>query len=162
MIKIKEAFSNLSTEQYTQLLDAPVWLALLAAYASDGRLTDAERDDAIRLAHVRQFTAPKSIRELYQKISARFPRRLKQLHDRLPDAANDKLIYIRAQVKAAHALLHLLDADVAESLEENFVSFYDHVFNSDKSFFHYFALPVFASHVEKHHNKHRRLSEVAA
>jgi len=149
MIKIKQAFSALTEAEFKKLLDAPVWMALLAAYTTDGRITQSEREAAARLARVRTYTAPKSIREIYAKISDNFPRRFKQLDERLPDGSDDKLLYIGAQVKAAHDLLHKLDHDTAESLEENFASFYTHVFNSDKGFFHYFALPVISSHVEK-------------
>jgi len=149
MIKIKEAFDNLTSEEFKQLLDAPVWMALLAAYTTDGRITQTEREGAIRLARVRTYTAPKSIRELYLKINENFAKRFKQLDDRLPSGKENKLTYIRAQVKTAHKVLHKLDSDIAETLEENFASFYTHVFNSDKGFFHYFALPIISSHVEK-------------
>lgn len=149
MIKIKEAFDNLTPEEFKQLLDAPVWMALLAAYTTDGRITQTEREGAIRLARVRTYTAPKSIREIYLKINENFAKRFKQLDERLPSGTENKLTYIRAQVKAAHKVLHKLDTDIAETLEENFASFYTHVFNSDKGFFHYFALPIISSHVEK-------------
>lgn len=157
MIRIADAFKELTTEEYKQLLDAPVWMALYAAYSADGKITPAERADAIKLAHVRRFTAPKSIRELYVKIGRRFGPRLKTLDERLPEDRKDKLIYIRAQVKAAHRLLRKLDPDVAETLEDNLASFYKHVFNADKSFFHYFALPVVAKNFERYSGRKKSL-----
>jgi len=75
----------------------------------------------------------------------------------LPAHREDKLIYIRAQVKAAHRLLKKLDPDVAETLEENLASFYKHVFNADKSFFHYFALPVVAKNFEQYSGRRKKL-----
>ncbi len=160
MIKMREAFENLSADELRQLMDAPAWMALMAAYSTDGRLTDSERDGAIRLAHVRSFTAPKSIRSLYIKISKDFPQRLLKLNSRLPEKKQDKLTYIRAQVKSSHKLLTKLDSDVAETLEENLNSFYKHVFNSDKGFFHYFALPVFSNRLEKHVSGYRKPQRV--
>lgn len=156
MMKMKEAFENLSAEEYRQLLDAPVWMALMAAYNNDGRITESEREGAIRLAHVRSYTAPKSIRKLYIEISKDFPQRLRQLNSRLPENQKDKLAYIRAQVKSSHKLLAKLDSDVAETLEENLNSFYKHVFNCDKGFFHYFALPVFSNRLEKNVTGYRK------
>lgn len=149
MIKIKDAFESLTEQEFNNLLDAPVWTALLAAYSTDGRVTDSEREDAFKLAGLRTYTAPKSIRPLYVKVSERFPRRFKVLDERLPDRTEDKIIYIRAQVKAAHRLLRKLDEDVAALLEESFASFYRHVFNADKSFFHIFAVPVISGYLEK-------------
>lgn len=160
MIRIADAFKDLTAEEYKQLLDAPVWMALYAAYSADGKITQAERADAIKLAHVRRFTAPKSIRELYVKIGRRFEPRLQALDDRLPNGRKNKLIYIRAQVKAAHRLLKKLDSDVAETLEDNLASFYKHVFNADKSFFHYFALPVVAKNFEQYSGRKKTLETV--
>lgn len=105
MIKIKDAFEPLTEEEFNMLLDAPVWTALLAAYTTDGQVTDSEREGAFKLAKLRTFTAPKSIRELYVKISERFPRRFKVLDERLPEKPEDKVIYIRGRVREAHKLL---------------------------------------------------------
>ncbi len=149
MIKFQRAFEKLSADEYRKLLDAPVWLALLAAFSNDGRISPAEERGAIRLTHLRSFSAPKSIRPLYEAINERFPKRFRKLRDRLPTGRQNKLIYLKAQVKDALTVLDKLDPDVAESLQENFESFYRHIFNTDKGFFHYFALPVFSSHVEK-------------
>lgn len=149
VIKIKDAFEPLSEQEFNKILDAPVWTALLAAYTTDGHVTDSEREDAFKLAKLRTFTAPKSIRELYKKISERFPRRFKVLDERLPANTEDKVLYIRAQVREAHKLIFKLDEDVAALLQESFSSFYTHVFNADKSFFHYFAVPVVSGYLEK-------------
>ncbi len=154
MLKIQEAFAHLSHEEYKSLLDIPVWLTLLAAYTANGKLTVNEKNEAIKLSHLRRFTAPKSIRALYVKLSQIFPERVKVLNSRLPEDEADKILYIKAQVRSGHAVFEKLDPDIAESLSESLSSFYKHIFNCDKGFFHYFALPVISSHVEKDYSGH--------
>ena len=149
MIEIKKAFQELSPEEFSQLLDAPVWISLMAAYAGDGMVSEDEKADAIKLAHLRRFTAPKSLREFYELVDTQFAQRFNILDLRLPSAADDKEIYLQRQLKRVYEIMKKLDTDVAADLEESLESFYEHVFSSHKSFFQYFALPVISSDLDK-------------
>jgi hypothetical protein len=149
MIRIKKAFESLSKEDYNKLLDLPIWLSLLAAYNADGRVSEHERAEAVKLAHLRTFTGPKSLRDFYIAVDRRFNKRFDELNSRLPDSQRNKELYIEAQIKACHAVLAILDPDVAETLEENLESFYTHIFRAENSIFQYFALPVISSRLEK-------------
>jgi len=149
MIQLKEAFSGLSKEEFIQLIDVPVWLALFAAYSQDGVVSEYEKSEAVKLAHLRTFTSPKSIRKFYEKVDEHFEERFETLNKRLPDGDDDKKLYLEAQIKNGHAILHKLDRDVTETLEESLESFYEHVFRADQSFFQYFALPIISSNLEK-------------
>jgi hypothetical protein len=148
MIEIIKAFDGLSDEEYTQILDIPVWLALMASYAGDGKVSKHEKAEAIKLAHLRTFTSSNTLHEYYKKVDARFEERFETLLKRIPDKEDDRLAYLEAQVKRAHAMLKNLDKDTASLLEESLVSFYEHVFNADKSFFQYFALPVISNRLD--------------
>lgn len=46
MIEIKKAFEKLTEEELNQLLDTPVWMALLAAHVGDGKVSEDERAEA--------------------------------------------------------------------------------------------------------------------
>ena len=155
MIEIKKAFSRLSTEELNQLLDTPVWMALLAAYAGDGKISEDERASAVKLASLRTFTSPKSIREYYSRVDERFEERFDLFVKRVPKKEEDKIIYIEAQVKRGHAILDKVDPELAADIEDSLESFYRHVFNADKSFFQYFALPIFSGKLDKHSGKYR-------
>ncbi len=149
MIEIKKAFQKLTDQEFTQLIDTPIWMSLLAAYAGDGKVSEDERAEAVRLAHLRTFTSPKSLRGFYEKVDEKFAERFDILDKRVPDVKKDKIVYIEAQVKKSHALLEKIDEDLAADLEESLESFYKHVFNADKSFFQYFALPIFSSRLDR-------------
>lgn len=153
MIELKKAFGDLSEDELNHLLDAPVWLSLLAAYKNDGVVEASEKADAVKLAHLRTFTSPKSLREFYEKVDARFSERFDKLNERLTMPVADKIIYMEAQIKVGHALLNKVDEDVASSLEESFESFYEHVFKSESSFFQYFALPIISNRLDKKSGK---------
>lgn len=149
MIQIKKAFDNLTPEEFSQLLDSPVWIALAAAYAGDGAVGEDEKAEAIKLAHLRRFTAPKSLREFYELVDTQFAQRFHILNLRLPSSIEDKEIYLERQLRRVHDIMLKLDPDVTASLEESLESFYDRVFNSHKSFFQYFALPIITSRLDK-------------
>lgn len=150
MLTIKQAFENISEDEFNQLLDTPVWLSLLAAYAGDGKVSEDEKAEAVKLAHMRTYSAPKSLREFYKMVDARFELRFEILNNRLPEGSDNIMSYIKPQVQRSHDIILTLDRDVAETLEESLSSFYRHVFKADKSFFQYFALPVVSSRLEKH------------
>ena len=154
MIEINKAFHKLTDQELTQLIDVPIWMSLLAAYAGDGKVSGDERADAVRLAHLRTFTSPKSIRGFYEKVDKIFDERFDILNKRVPSKQKDIIVYIEAQVKKSHALLAKIDEDLAADLEESLESFYKHVFNADKSFFQYFALPVFSSRLDRNSGKY--------
>jgi len=149
MIEIKKAFQELSPEEFSQLLDAPVWISLMAAYAGDGMVGEDEKADAIKLAHLRRFTSPKSLRSFYELVDTQFAQRFNILDLRLPSSPDDKEIYLRRQLNRVHDIMKKLDPDVAIDLEESLESFYEHVFQSHKSFFQYFALPIISNRLDK-------------
>ena len=155
MIEIKKAFSKLTEEELNQLLDTPIWMALLAAYAGDGKVSEDERASAVKLANLRTFTSPKSLREFYTQVDERFEERFDLFVKRVPKGEDDKIIYIEAQVKRGHAILDKVDPEIAADIEESLESFYRHVFNADKSFFQYFALPIYSGKLDRYSGKYR-------
>lgn len=149
MIEIKQAFENLSHEEFSQLLDAPVWIALAAAYDNDGVVEPTEKAEAVRLAHLRKFTSPKSLRPFYELVDSQFEQRFLILNLRLPISVEEKIDYIASQLKRVYEIMVKLDPDVLSSLEESLQSFYKLVFDSPKSFFQYFALPILSSKLDQ-------------
>lgn len=150
MIEIKKAFQRLSEDEFNQLLDAPVWLALLAAYTGDGKVSRDERADAVKLAHLRTFTSPKNLQEYYAKVDERFEKRFDTFDRRLPESEKDRDLFLEAQVKGCHKLLEeKVDKDLGAEIEDSWESFYNHVFRADSSFFQYFALPIISNRLDK-------------
>ncbi len=149
MIEIKKAFQTITEAEFNQLVDTPVWLALLAALSNDGEIQPSEKAEAVKLAHLRTFTSSKTLQEFYKKVDEVFASRFDRLHDRLPAGEHDKELYIEAMIKQTHSILLKLDVDVAEAIEGSFSSFYDHIFKSEKSFFQYFALPLISNRLDK-------------
>lgn len=161
MIEIRRAFLHLTPDELNQLLDTPIWMALLAAYTGDGKVSEGERASAVRLASLRTFTSPKSIREYWEKVDERFEERFDLFMKRVPENHDDKIIYIEAQVKKGHAVLDKVDPEITIDIEDSLASFYRHVFNADKTFFQYFALPIFSEKLDKYSGRYRRFDEDA-
>lgn len=150
MIEIKKAFESLSDIEFNQLLDAPIWLSLLAAYNTDGKVSRDERAESVKLAHLRTFTSPQNLREFYKKVDERFEERFDRLDSRLPEDPDDRIVFIEAQIKHCHKLLETkVDPDLASEVENSLESFYNHVFKADISFFQYFAFPIITGRMTK-------------
>lgn len=149
MIQLKKTFSNIDASEMKKLVDIPVWLSLYAAYSADGIISESERAEAIKLAHLRTFTAPKSLQKYYESVDNHFEDRFNSLNGRLPSNDHDRKIYLDAQIKSSYKIIEKLDPDTMESLEESLKSFYEHVFKADTSFFQFFALPVISNRLEK-------------
>lgn len=146
---IKAAFSDLSTEEFNKITDSPVWISLQAGYAHDGIVSKNEKAHAVKLAHLRTFTSPRSLREYYKIVDEKFEKTFEELNKTLPTDPHEREKFIHNKVKEAHALLIKLDKDVAIDLEKSLESFYQHVFRADKSFFQYFALPIISNELDK-------------
>jgi hypothetical protein len=153
MLEIKKAFGHLAPEELEHMYDMPVWLALLAAYRSDGKLSNDERNVALKLTHMRSYSAPKSLQGYYKRVDERFAERFEQLRRRLPDSHANKMSYILAQIRRAEKIIAGLDPDISSGLKQSLSSFYKHVFNADKSFFQYFAFPVISNRLDQHSGK---------
>ncbi len=149
MISIQKAFQNLNEEDFKFLLDTPIWLSLMAAYTADGKVSKHEKAEAVKLAHLRTFTAAKSLREYYAKVEDHFAERFDKLDSRLPKDEHDRDLYLRTQLKRLPEVLKKLDSDIMQSMEESLESFYEHIFKADVSFFQYFALPIISNRLDK-------------
>lgn len=151
MIRTKKAFSELTDQEYRELVDLPIWISLLAAYEHDGKIDKDERAEAIRIAHLRSFDSPYDIRDYALQVYRDFDHRFRRLDEALTGEDGEKKVEeIRAKIQDIYVrLVPKIEPSVVEDLFNTLESFYRHVFVSNRSFLQYFALPIVSNRLDK-------------
>lgn len=145
---------SLAPDEQKLLANVPVWLTLLAAYAQDGKISPNEKAESIKLAHLRTFTSAPELNSYYKMVDDGFESKLRALDETLPKEEAERQKFLEEKVRAGHQLLKKLDPDFAYELEKSLESFYHHIFNADRSFFQYFALPIISGKLQQEWGKY--------
>ena len=82
-------FSTLTKEEREALLKFPAYITLLAAN-SDGLLDKAEKKEALKLEHIKTFSADPLLKEFYQEADKVFKNNLETLAENLPEGRKSR------------------------------------------------------------------------
>lgn len=136
-----EQFESLNEEERALLLKAPALVSILAS-STDQEMDETEKADAIKLSHLRTFTADPMLRPYYQEVEKAFKAQLVellQLHNPLNEYSRKA---IEREIKNVNKLLGRLDKKFAEKLGKSLNSYAEHVNKSKRNFMEYFVLPL--------------------
>ncbi|MEM6342829.1 MAG: hypothetical protein AAF927_03080 [Bacteroidota bacterium] len=112
-------FSALSSEEISQLTEAPAVIAVLIAGADDN-IDKKEKSWATRLVHYRTFTSDPKLHEYYETVNVRFEGHLDSLVESW--TAEKSEAELSARVSALNPILAKLDAEYADLLRESWRS----------------------------------------
>lgn len=139
---VKE-LKNLSEEERRKVLDAPVWIALHAAFSKDGEIDPAEKSEAIKQAHFRTYSTPVDLHTYYKAVDENFADRFTELGKSVPEGDEESEKFISAKVEECTGIIQKLKYDdFAEKLLEDLQDFYKYVFKANSNVFQYFAFPL--------------------
>jgi hypothetical protein len=142
-------FNNLSQEEREEIYRAPVLFAVLAAVSDDGEISQTERTDAIKLAHLRTYTSPKILHDFYGEVDKIFEKEFDKLSQELPSEEEEQKKFLEQKIDHTKQVMKKLDRDYAIHLTQSLKSFSRHIFKSESSLLEYFILPVIMSDLEK-------------
>lgn len=131
------------------LLRAPAIVALFAAISDDGEVSDNERSEAIKLAHLRTYTSPEILHNFYKEVDKVFEAYFSEEADKLPATQEEKAIYLAERLKALNTVLPKLNQVYSKELVISLKSFARHVFKSNSGFLEHFLLPIFLGRIER-------------
>lgn len=134
-------FENLTIEERELLLKAPVFLSVLAACSEHGINPD-QKADAIKLAHLKPFTADPSLVPFYQEVEKNFEQDFETISKQYApfNEANSSLL--KNQIKKTHPILKKLNREYASKLLRSFEKYERHVRRSAHSVVEDFIFPV--------------------
>jgi len=121
-------FENLSEQEKSMLVDAPLWVAMWVGLA-DNDFDQNEQIKAVKTLSIKTFSEAPDIAVVYQKIENPADRLL-QLFDALPHENDAKKEFIQQQLEAVGAILKSLEPAFASALFKSFRNVGVHVANS--------------------------------
>lgn len=125
------------------ILRAPAVVALLAAVSDDGIVSEDEKADAIRLAHLRTYTSKPILHNYYKEVDKCFKDDFDLILSQLPEEWKEKEQFLENRLTNLDPVLQKLDTVYAEELITSLKSFAKHVFKSNSNLLQNFLLPIF-------------------
>lgn len=137
---IKE-FQNLSQEERELLFSAPVLVSVLAA-CSYNTINQTQKRYAIKLAHLRTFTAPPALVPYYQEVEKIFEQKFGEIANDYFPFDDEKRAALVAEIDRVNRLLEKLEPDFARTLHDSLDGYSRHVKKSVFSVFTDFIFPM--------------------
>lgn len=134
-------FEKLSNEEREILFLAPVLVSVLAS-SSYNEVNAARKADAIKLAHLRTFTSPYSLRPYYVEVEKTFKEQFEEAVKKYYPFDEEKQTALKNELETATLILSKLDKDYARGLYESLEGYSKHVKRADHSVFEDFIFPV--------------------
>jgi len=137
---IKE-FERLSQNEIDLLLKAPVLVSLLAVSADD-EISHAEKADAVKMAHMRTFTAVPVLIPYYKEVEKGFKKYFDEgvkKYSPFNDASREEL---KKEVSELNKVIAKLDKEYAIELHASLRSYAKHVRTANRSLLENFIFPL--------------------
>jgi hypothetical protein len=136
---IKE-LEKLSREEQALLLKAPVIVSILAA-AGVGKVNEWEKADAIKLAHLKTYTADRLLIPYYKEVDKSFEQDFEALAKKYVPFDDQKRILLQSEVDHVNKVIDKLDKPFARTLHTSLLKYAEHVKNAYKGLVMNFIFP---------------------
>lgn len=137
---IKE-FEQLTAEERELLYKAPVLVSVLVSCAQN-EISETKKNDAIKLTHLRTFTAPPLLLPYYHEVEKIFKESFEkavQHYFPFDDINRDK---IKNELNKVNGIIAKLDEGYAKALNKSLDSYARHIKRSVYSVFQDFIFPM--------------------
>lgn len=136
-----EPFKNLSVQQNKALLKFPAYISLLAAN-NDGRLDEAEKKAAIKIAHVKTFSGDPLLAAYFREADKVFENNIGQLDNDLPKEKAGREATIKLELSKLEKIVLKLGKDYASAMHRSMKSFTVHVSKAHHNVLADFIFPM--------------------
>ncbi len=134
-------FNTLTKDEKEALLKFPAYISLLAA-DTDGLLDKAEKKEAIKLEHIKTFSADPLLKEFYREADKVFKNNLEMLDKNLPEGRESKEATIKFELAKLEKIILKLGEDYTAAMYRSMKSFKDHVSKAHHNVLVDFIFPV--------------------
>lgn len=131
------------------LLRAPAIVALIAAVSDDGIVSESEKAESIKLAHLRTYSSPEILHNYYKRVDEVFAEYLQEEYDQLPESWEDKEKHLEERLTSLNTVLPKINEVYAKELVISLKSFARHVFRSNEGYLEHFLMPIFMTKIER-------------
>jgi hypothetical protein len=137
---IKE-FEKLNDEEREFLYRAPVLISVLVS-SSPNEINETRKNDAIKLSHLRTFTAPPSLHEYYRQVEKIFKEEFESLAAKYFPFHEEQRAEIKKELMKFEVVASKLDPSFAFTLNKSLESYARHVQRSVYTVFRSFIFPI--------------------
>jgi hypothetical protein len=137
---IKE-FEILTTEERALLLKAPVIVSVLAL-SSFKEISKAQKDEAVKLAHMKTFTELGLLVPYYAEVDKHFKKDLDDYIERFSPFNAENCTVIKEQMNRVNMILDKLDPLYAGLMRKSLAGYARHINNAAHSVFQDLIFPI--------------------
>ncbi len=130
----------LTPQEAAQVLRGPAIIAVFAATGSKD-ITDAERTEAMRMAHLNAFTDDPALHDYYKVVERHFETDLDELTDRYHPLNDGNRKALEEEVISLNRAINKLDGPFAAALRRSLSAYAKHVRNADERFVENYLFP---------------------
>ena len=134
-------FENLTSEERALLFRAPVLLSVLAS-CSNREINKNQKADAIKLAHLKPFTADPSLIPFYVEVEKNFEQEFEAISKQYSPFDETNYEQLKQEIKSIYPILKKLNRDYASKLLRSFEKYERHVKRAAHNVVEDFIFPV--------------------
>lgn len=132
---------KLTKQEQELLFKAPVLLSVLAA-SGDHEIDKKEKAEAIKLAHLKTFTANSLLILYYKEVEKNFNIYFNEATKKYAPFDDEKRKALKAEISVLDTVIKKLDEDFARVLHKSLAGYAEHVRKADASFIEGFIFPI--------------------
>ena len=134
-------FEKLTSDERALLYKAPVLISVIAS-CSFGEINPSQKSDAIKLAHIKTFTAIPSLLAYYDQVDKDFKKEFEATVQKYFPFDKEKKNALMKEINRANAVIEKLDKNFGQQLFKSLLRFTNHVKKSTHSIFQDFLFPI--------------------
>lgn len=134
-------FEVLTQEEKNILLKAPILFSVLAI-SNDQEISKEKKADAIRLAHLKTFTADPLLLQYYMEVEKNFEIYFETIIKKYFPFDDAKREALKKEMNLLNDIISKLDKDFAQVLHKSLSGYAEHVRKAERNFLENFIFPV--------------------
>jgi hypothetical protein len=134
-------FEKLSAAEKELLVKAPVLVSVLAA-STNHEINKAEKADAIKLAHLKTYTADQLLIPYYKEVEKQFNENFIQTVKKYFPFDDNKRELLKQEINAVNVTIGKLDKFYAKSLHKSLTGYAEHVKKAGRGTLINFIFPL--------------------
>lgn len=134
-------FKKLTTAEIEILIKAPVLVSVLAA-SNDKKISENEKAEASKLAHLKTFTADPLLLPYYNEVEKEFTTYFVEIVKKYAPFNDEKTAALKQEIDLANSIIRKLDKEDAITLYHSLAAYTEHVRKAEHTVLVDFLFPL--------------------
>jgi len=134
-------FKKLTADEIEVLIKAPVLVSVLAA-SKDKKISEDEKAEATKLAHLKTFTADPLLLPYYNEVEKNFTKYFVEIVRKYTPFNDEQTAELKQEIDVANSIIGKLDKADAATLYHSLAAYTEHVRKAEHNVFVDFLFPL--------------------